>query len=412
MRPLGVGILLLAALASRAGAVPREGLRHVALRATAIDGCPGIPYPRGERELFIDGDHVVDARSRFWELDRAREYRRGTAQVRYRVDTGSLLIVSELSEDLRTEKVRISIETPIEASYLRIYLNEVKLPCERHVSYDLRELGTAKADLEVLARFDALLHEATELGYNERYADVMERLRQAITLIPDDPAPYWMMARARYLELEQQAQTLSKEERMRGYEEAERWADAAVGRAPHRAEGYLWQGILRGRMATAQGNIRVALRGMLGGRGPAWLEQTLRKAVSLQEEYRFFGFSTRANALYALAQFYRLAPDAWYMAAVGTRGDIDRAVALARETVEAQPVRIEFHKELAVALLCRARPGDREEAEQHLREVLRLPAITRLDRIDQKHAHLLMRGLPNVCWYSRDSLQETAACVQ
>jgi hypothetical protein len=149
---------------------------------------------------------------------------------------------------------------------------------------------------------------------------------------------------------------------------------------------------------------------MVGGRGPKWLEQTLRQAAELQEDFRFLGFTTRGDALHALAQFYRLAPDAWYMGLVGTRGNLDRAVELSRQAVAIQPRRIEYHKELGVALLCRGRSDDLEAAARELREVLALPAITPLDQVDQRHARRLLEQRPaNVCWYSRDGFQEPAA---
>jgi hypothetical protein len=215
------------------------------------------------------------------------------------------------------------------------------------------------------------------------------------------------MARLVYLELEQNAAGIPAGERARRFEEVERWADQAVARAPNQAEGYLWQGVARGRIATSLGNLRIALAGAVGGRGPAWLEQTLRRAVELPERFRFFGFSSRGDALYALAQFYRLAPEGWYMGLVGTRGDHERAVALAREAVAVQPVRIEYRKELAVALLCRGRNGDAGDARRELAALLEIPPITPLDRIDQAHARALLERVPdNVCWYSRDGFVE------
>jgi tetratricopeptide (TPR) repeat protein len=218
-----------------------------------------------------------------------------------------------------------------------------------------------------------------------------------------------MLARVRSLELEARARELSTEDRIRGYEEAERHADDAVVRAPREPEGYLWQAIARGRIVTARGNLRAALYAMLGGRGPAWIEQTLRTAVALPERFDFFGDSTRGDALYALAQFYRLAPDAWYMSALGTRGDVDRSVELLREAVERQPERLEYHKELAVALLCRGSDQDRASAEHELRELLTLPAITPIDAIDREHAQQLLARVPeNVCGYSRDGFVEFA----
>jgi tetratricopeptide (TPR) repeat protein len=381
--------------------------RRVSLQAKSVEGCAGIPHLQGERELWISGEQGVDRAAYFWVLDQPRSYARRRSTVRYRIGGGVLRVDAELATDLRDEVVRIHVEDPIEESHLKVYLPDVELPCERRLRYRVRELPPGRADLAALGRFDALLQRAEEVGYDSRFDESLELLRAAIELRADDPAPYWMMARARYLQLEDAADRLSIEERLKGYREAEEWADRAVALAPDRPEGYLWQGILRGRMATAMGNVRTAVHGMFGGRGPAWLAETLGKAVSLEEQYHFFGSSTHGNALHALAQFYRLAPDAWYMAAVGTRGDIDRAIALSKRAVEAQPVRIEFRKELAVELLCRGREEDRRAAEAELQALLDIPAITPIDNVDHAHARLLQRdAIPDVCWYSRDALPE------
>lgn len=405
--------LLLALGASTAASAQAVDAQRVSLRVESSQGCAGIPHMNGDRELWISGDRAVDRTAYFWVLDQARSYALGRSTVRYRIDGGVLRVDSELDADLRSEVVRIHVETPIEEAYRRIYLPGVGLPCERRIRYQVRELPPGRADLTVLGRFDALLHRAAEVCYEGRFEESLDLLRTAVALDPDDPAPYWMMARARYLQQENAADRLPMAERLDGYREAEKWADRAVALAPDRPEGYLWQGVLRGRMATAMGNVRMAMNGMVGGRGPAWLAGTLEKAVSLEEQYVFFGYSTHGNALYALAQFYRLAPDAWYMAAVGTRGDIDRAIALSRDAVAVQPLRIEFHKELAVALLCRGREEDRQAAGAELQKLLDLPAITPIDRIDHEHARLLLRNaIPDVCWYSRDAAPEVTAWAQ
>jgi len=409
----GLPALLLALGAGSAASAQAVDAQRVSLRVESSQGCAGIPHMHGGRELWISGKRTVDRTAYFWVLDQARSYALGRSTVRYRVGGGILRVDSELDEDLRGEVVRMHVETPIEEAYRSVYLPGVDLPCERRIRYRVRELPPGRADLTVLGRFDALLHRAAEVGYEGRFEESLALLGTAVGLDSDDPAPHWMMARARYLQLESATDRIPMAERLDGYREAEKWADRAVALAPDSPEGYLWQGVLRGRMATAMGNVRMAMNGMVGGRGPAWLAKTLEKAVSLEEQYVFFGYSTHGNALYALAQFYRLAPDAWYMAAVGTRGDIDRAIALSRDAVAVQPIRIEFRKELAVALLCRGHEEDRQAAEAELHKLLDLPAITRIDRIDHEHAKLLLRdGIPDVCWYSRDAAPEVTAWAQ
>ena len=409
MSPPAFAGLLVLSLATAAHAVGAAPVERVELVAISIDGCTGIPFPRASRELVVAGDEAVDVSARFWELDRPAAYAHGRASRRYRIGKGVLAVDAELSPGLDREIVRISVAEPVAPEYLATYLPGARLPCERTTRYTVRRRGPARAELAPLARFDAALQEATELLYDADFTSGEARLREAMALRPADPAPHWMMARLRYLALEGRAAALSRSERIAGYEEAELFADQAVARAPGRAEGYLWQAVAHGRIATSAGSLRLAVRGWVGGRGPSWLEQTMRKAVSLPEDFRFFGFSTRGDALHALAQFYRLAPTGWYMRLVGTSGNLNRAIELSRESVALQPVRIEYRKELAVELLCRAADGDVAEARAQLEAVREIPAITPIDRIDQVHARALLREpTASPCSYSRDAFQETA----
>jgi tetratricopeptide (TPR) repeat protein len=394
-----------ACLALPARGVAAERADHFRLVPLTIEGCPGIARTLSEREVFRVGERTVDAGARFWTLDRARDYTSGAATTRYVVGTGELQVNARLADDLTQESVDLVVSRPIESSHLAIYLPGVALPCRRTIRYAVEALEPAAVDLATLARFDEALHRATELLYDQQFAPAEALLREARTLRPTDPAPYWMLARLRYLSLE--ADPATHEAKLEGYREAERFADLAVQHEPNRAEGYLWQGIARGRIATTIGSARTALGSALGERGPRWLEETFHRAVTRPPEFRFFGFSTRADALHALAQYYRLAPDGWYMQLLGTRGDISRAIELSTEAVEAQPVRIEYRAELAVELLCRNAPGDREAALAELRALLEIPAITPIDRIDHEHARALLRAVPDdVCSYSRDSAQE------
>ena len=394
------------ALSARAEPDRAAGVR---LQALEVEGCPGLPFPRPRRELWVRGGQAVDADARFWTLDRPAAYTDLESFARYRMGSGVVRVESRLSPTLDSETTRIWIEQPVEPGYLAVYLPDLELPCERTTRYRVEPAGVQAVNLDALARFDTALHEATELLYDQRFEASRQRLRGAMELRPDDPTPHWMMARLVYLELEERAGSLPPDERIRGYQAAAAFAERAIERAPDQPEGYLWQAIAHGRVLTARGTIRTALGGLVGGQGPQWLEQRLQRAVSLPESFHFFGDSTRSDALYALAQFYRLAPDAWYMALVGTRGDIDRSIELLREVGERQPTRLEYQKELAVALLCRGREEDLAEARGVLERALELPVITGIDTIDHGHAEQLLLDPPaNVCGYSRDGFVEFA----
>jgi len=407
-----VAVLALGPALARAAAAPVSGAE---LQALSIDGCSGLPFPHRTRTLLWNDEIAVDPQARFWTLDRPGAYERSLEDetgdirsiARYRIGSGILRVTAELSPDLEDEVVRLELEEPIEATHLQVYLPGVELPCRRVTHYRVVTRERADVDLAALATFDTLLHQSTELLYEHEFERARELLERAMQLDAGDPGPYWMLARLIYVAQEERVPEGSLEQRLEAYREAERYASLAVEAAPTEPEGYLWQAIARGRLLTAQGNLRTAISGLVGGRGPAWLEETLQKAVSLPENFRFFGDSTRGDALYALAQFYRLAPDAWYMGLLGTRGNIDRAVELLDEVVERHPSRLEYRKELAVALLCRGAPEDQRAARRHLERALTIPVITRIDAIDHAHVEKLLEEPPTqVCAYSRDGFVE------
>jgi len=383
-------------------------LERELLTPQSTEGCEGIRVSGAERELWSDAERSVDVAGRYWRLERPSVFEHDRSVRSYRVGAGSLEVVSELSDDHRTETLAMRIAAPIEPRVLRRYLPDVALPCTRTVRYEMRALPAAQGDLESLAAFDDSLHRAAELVYDERFAEARSALEVARRLRPEMPAPYWMLARLSFLELEEDAETRSAEQRVATYERARELADAAIERAPEKAEGYLWRGIALGRRATARGNLRVAFAGMVGDDGPKEIEVALRRATDLVYDYAFFGASTRADAFYALAQYYRLAPDGWYMRFMGTRGDRVRAADLAREAALLEPGRIDYALEVAVSSLCRAQPGDVEFARRELDRLIALPALSELDRIDQAHARALEESVPdNICWYSRDGFQES-----
>ncbi len=389
---------------------PTRLLEREVLTPAESTGCPGLPDSEMPRELSLSDNHAVDVRAHFWNLDRPSTFVDDRSIRSYRVGSGRIQVTSRLSSDHRSETLTVHIDVPIEPEYRSRYLSGLDLPCTRTIRYERVSLPPESGDLGQLAAFDDLLLSAEELLYDRQFEAARRKLEQARALRKESPVPHWMLARLCFLEIEEDERELGPAERSAAFARALDFADAAIARAPTLAEGYLWRGIALGRRATALGNFRVALRTMLGAGGPAEIAEALERATTLPYEYAFFGSSTRADALYALAQFYRLAPDAWYMAVAGTRGDLDRALELIALAIRLQPKRIDFGLELAVEYACRDRDDDRLRATRELRRILALPALTPLDRVDQEHAAMLLAETPdNVCWYSRDGFQEPEA---
>jgi hypothetical protein len=215
-----------------------------------------------------------------------------------------------------------------------------------------------------------------------------------------------MRARVAYLEGEA-LPAEDRDGRLAAFAKAERFADQAVALAPGHGEGWLWRGIARGRITTTQAGLHVALDVLRGARGPGWVAHCFERAIALAPEYVHFGFSAAGDARAGAAQLYRLLPDGvWARPLLGTARDLERAVALAREALAIQPVRIEYAKELGVALLCRAATsgGDLGEARRVLAAAQALPARTPYERTDRRHVAELLASPPSAaCGYSRDA---------
>jgi hypothetical protein len=166
--------------------------------------------------------------------------------------------------------------------------------------------------------------------------------------------------------------------------------------------------VARGRLITTQGVVARTLAAVSRARGPAWVAECFERAIALRPTWHHFNHYAHADALYGAAQLYRLLPEGeWASHAIGVRGDLDRAVALARGALAMQPNRIEYAKELGVDLLCRgarrASDADVAEGRRVLRDAAALPVRSLYDRVDRRHVdRLAAEPAEHACEYSRD----------
>jgi len=408
------GLPLLAlplALSGSALAVPEIRIA----REVETTSCDGLVV--SSSHAFLVAEHgprqrLVDADSRAWMLDHPPEYagdaERVEARSRHRLGEGAI----EVRVVLELRGGRFSLELlPQPAgdftAALAQYLPGVALPCRAEGRLALAPAGESAVDPEQLTHVQRLLHEATEALYAPDFASAERLLAEAQALAPDSDTVQWMRARARYLAGEALPQDDSQG-RVAAFRAAEAFADRAVEVAPERAEGWLWRGVARGRLLTAQGSLGTALAAVGRGRGPAWVASCFERAIALRPTWEHFGHSAYADALYGAAQLYRMLPEgAWAQPVIGVRGDLDRAVTLAREALARQSNRLEYAKELGADLLCRgarrSRSEDLADGRRVLGEALGLPARTLYDRIDRRHVERLLEEPPErACSYSRD----------
>jgi tetratricopeptide (TPR) repeat protein len=405
MRRAALALLLLAA--------PAAAEMHLERRVEASDcGALVADAAHGFAATRLEGDEAwVDLDARSWRLDEPAVYRRAGAEwasdERYRVGDGAVRMRVTLAPEAGRFRALLEAEPAGDFDVaLAQYLPGVALPCRAE---GVLSLGAAPASGRPpgrAARVHALLRGATEVLYDQHFAQARAGLEEAARLAPDLDTIWWMRARIAYLEGEALPAD-DRDGRLAAFERAERFADEAVALAPEHGEGWLWRGIARGRITTTQAGLAHVLDVLRSDRGPRYVAESFERAIALEPEYVHFGFSAAGDARVGAAQLYRLLPSgAWARPLIGVARDLDRAVALAREALAMQPVRIEYAKELGVALLCRSGGAgpDLAEAQRALRGALSLPVRTPYERTDRRHARELLDGpAERACGYSRDA---------
>jgi tetratricopeptide (TPR) repeat protein len=361
-------------------------------------------------EATVGGEPaLVDLDARAWRLDEPALHRRDAgawrSEERHRVGDGAVRVRIRLELDAGRFAAEIEPEPAGDFGLaLAQYLPGVSLPCRAAGRLVREEAPASGRSPERAAAVHARIRRATELLYDQRFADAEAALAEAQTLAPGSDTVRWMRARVAYLEGEA-LPAGDRDGRLAAFARAERFADEAVALAPDHGEGWLWRGVARGRITTTQAGLRQALGVLRGERGPRFVADCFERAIALAPDYVHFGFSTAGDARAGAAQLYRLLP-AWGRAVLGVSRDLDRAVALAREALALQPVRIEYAKELGVALLCRAatQGGDLAEARRVLHAAEALPVRTPYERTDLRHVRQLQSAPPEAaCGYSRDA---------
>ncbi len=255
---------------------------------------------------------------------------------------------------------------------------------------------------------------APEIDEAERLANagdidgVVRVLETYVTANPDEPEGLWRLSRALYEHGEVLAQSVPDKQRLPIYARARKIAKHAQDVDPENGQGYLWEGVAMGRIATASGIL--SQLSTADDIEDLWL-----KALSKKTKYRMdSGISSFPGDVYnALGQFYRLCPDWKAMEWLsGTRGDIDKSVSYFKLMVEDDPNRMEGLKELGVALLCKGYKQDddaaKAEGRMWLRKASTLPYTYPTDVIDHNTIPKILARESEACGYSRDGWEDTS----
>ena len=251
------------------------------------------------------------------------------------------------------------------------------------------------------------VEESERLANAGDLAGTLKTLEAYVATHPDDPEALWRLSRALYENGEVLAQSVPDAQRLPIYVRAGKIAHHVQEVDPENGEGYLWEGVAMGRIATASGILS-----QLNTAKPIetlWLTALSKKTVYRMDN----GISSFPGDVYnALGQFYRLCPDWLAMQWIaGTRGDIDKSVHYFRLMVKDDPHRLEGLKELGVALLCKGYKQDdaasKQEGRMWLNKAEELPASYPTDVIDHRQIPGILAREKDACGYSRDGWEDT-----
>jgi tetratricopeptide (TPR) repeat protein len=258
---------------------------------------------------------------------------------------------------------------------------------------------------------DELIRESDWLFTERKYDESDKVLDEVMKICPNLSEPFWRKGRNYCIRIEAIPRDKKPDEDIlvERYRAIEALADRCIELDENNGSCWQWKGIAMGRRATTQGVLRSLWMGYE-------LEQAWLKAVSLRPQYRSENgmFNSMGETHYALGMFYRMVPE-WLCyfplkQIFGICGDLEKSVEYQRKAVEFVPKRIDFHKELAVSLLCHGqkydKPEEIEEAKKILRDIQALPEVIIWDKIDKEHARMLLEDPSLACGYQRDAQQE------
>lgn len=258
-------------------------------------------------------------------------------------------------------------------------------PGSKH--YDLEELYAAKQ-------------------YREGLAAAKSRLAQQ----PDDVDLHWMVARFLFEVGELFEPSVSTATREAHYAEMVAVTERGLALRPGDPHLRFAHGIANGRLGTTRGVL-----------SSLWLASSVEQDWLATANSGLQYASIDGNEILpcdvyqALGIYYRLVPDAWIVKVIaGTRGSLEKSLSYNEKSVScATEGRVAARKELGVSQLCLAQRDDDAallaKGRASLEQVLAMRVDTEKDRIDLRHARMLLDDPGLACGYSRDGQEDVDA---
>ena len=224
---------------------------------------------------------------------------------------------------------------------------------------------------------------------------------------PSDPELYWMLVRFLYEVGERIPRDDKQVDKVKFYEDMVDLSNQGLAIDPKHVHLRFARGIATARLGTTRGVL-----------------SSLFTAKEIEDDWLYVAGSDYTyatpqgeevlpcDAHEALGVFYRLVPDWWIVSVLsGTRGSLSKSIhhhELANQCSGGRIIR--ERKELAVSQICFGQHNHDDAMIQsgveNLKFLLTLPPVSDTDRVDVKHAHMLLKDLSLACEYSRDGQQD------
>lgn len=249
-------------------------------------------------------------------------------------------------------------------------------------------------------------HFEIDLAYHlGDYQGCRQMAEQGIAANPNDGELYWLIALCIFDHAEARPQDFVNVDKEAYYQDMLSWVDRGLAVAPNDTR-LLWaRGLALGRYGTSRGVLSTLFYADDVER--AWLQAAERPVT-----YRTLAAEVDlpCDVYQTLGIYYRIVPDSWAVEVIaGTRGSLDKSRQWL-EKAEACDATVGILKEHGATLICTGQKRDDDKLiEAGRAKLLRAAAIKpigNVEKVDVKHAKMLLANPSLACGYSRDGQQD------
>jgi len=255
-----------------------------------------------------------------------------------------------------------------------------------------------------------LISKSEKLWIAHKYQESNKILRKALATTPGNVEKaeiYWRTA----LNLYDMAEGMSGKAHQARHDNYTRMGGLSkkcMALAPKMPECYLFYATGMSRQATQKGILNSLEKALE-------IEKNYLKVIELEATYRTERgeLNILGDAYCRLGTFYRLLPE-WseIKRLYKIKGDKKKSIDMLRKAVEIEPGRIEYAKELGISLVCYGESTNNrqvvDEGIMWLKKIRKLKVLKPTDKIDKKHAKMILADLEMACGYSRDAQQDVS----